>query len=229
MKKINLIDAIRDFLASDAAGEAKGMYHEEIVKIHLYNAFNRLIYDTYVAGKKAGEFSQLDAWSRTYEVTVQNQCGTRAYCFLPFAPVQLPDGMGIRRVGSHWECPAYGEAIGAEWRFAPIEATANDIFSELEVDTMDNMPTFRLEQSNYNVGAGEESHKLILEKLPEAPNQLNTVDILMVQNLEQMDDYDEVVMPLGGEEMLVDKIIEKILRKPLPDTANDAVNKKVTE
>jgi hypothetical protein len=225
MTKQQIIETIIDFLASDAAGEAKGMYHQEIVKSHLFNAFNALIYNAYVNGKKAGEFSQLDAWSRTYEVPIQNQCGKRAYCFTPFAPVQLPDGMGIRQLRNHWECPAYGEAIGATWMFAPIEATANAIFDELEVSDMDDMPTFRLEQSNLNVGAGEESHMLWLENLPEAPNLINTVDILMVQNLEQLDDYDQIILPEGGEDMLVKGVINLMMGKPMPDTANDMVNK----
>jgi hypothetical protein len=229
MTKQHLIEAIIDFLASDAAGEAKGVYHSEIVKTHLFNAFNRLIYDTYVAGKKAGEFSQIDAWSRTYEVTVQNQCGKRAYCFLPFAPVQLPDGMGVRFIRSHWECPPYGAGIGTEWMFAPIEATANAIFDELEVSDMDDMPTYRLEQSNLNVGAGEKSHMLWLENLPEAPDLISSIDILMVQNLQQMDDYDEIIIPLGGEEILTKGVIELMVRKPMPDVSNDMVNKPPTQ
>jgi len=226
MRKINLIETIIDFLASDAAGSAKGVYHAEIVKVHLTNAFNTLIYNTWREGKKYGEFSQLDAWSRTYELTVQNQCGKRAYCLLPFAPIQLPDGMGIRFLRSHWACPAYGEAIGAEWKFAPIEATANAIFDELEVNDMDNMPTYRLEQNNLSVGAGEESHMLWLENLPLAPNLISTVDILMVVNPDNLDDFDDVAVPAGGEDSLCKAVLDVMIKKPMPDTANDNFNEK---
>ena len=220
MKKIHLIEAITDWFASDLAGDMKSVVHPEIVRTHLYNAFNTLIYNTWINGKKACEFSQLDAWSKTYEVTVQGQCGKRAYCFLPFAPVQLPDGMGIRQLRSHWACPVYGQAIGAEWLFAPIEATANAIFDELEVSTMDDMPTWRLEQSNLNAGEGEESHMLWLENLPLSP-LISTVDILMVQNLDQMGDYDDIICPAGGEDILVRSVIEIMTKKQKPDTLND--------
>jgi len=220
MTKQHLIEAIADWFASDLAGDMKSVVHPEIIKTHIGNAFNTLIYNTWLTGKKFGEFSQLDAWSRTYEVTVQDQCGKRAYCFLPFAPVQLPDGMGIRQIRSHWACPVYGQAIGAEWLFAPIEATANAIFDELEVSDMDNMPTFRLEQSNLSTGEGEESHMLWLENLPLSP-LINTVDILMVVPISELGDYDEVVIPQGGEDMLVRGVIDIMTKKQKPDTLND--------
>ena len=45
MKKQNLIEAISDFLASDNAGDMKGKYHPEIIKVHLHNAFNQSVYN----------------------------------------------------------------------------------------------------------------------------------------------------------------------------------------
>jgi len=225
MKKQNLIDTILDFMASDNAGDSKGIYHPEIVKQHLNNVFNQAVYNTWLNGKKFSDFSQLDAWSKTYVCSVLNQCGARAYCLLPFAPVQLPDMMGIRQIRSHYECSVYyGTAIGDQWVFAPIEATANVIFDELEVSTMDDYPTYRLEQSNVNVGAGEKSHMLWLEKLPVAPEPLITsVDILLITGPENLDDYDELSMPSGAEDSLVQQVISLMSKKPLPDTSNDSV------
>jgi hypothetical protein len=226
MKKIHLIETIQDFLASDSAGDSKGIYHVEIIKSYLNNVFNQAIYNTWLNGKKFSDFSQLDAWSKTYTCTVLNQCGARAYCLLPFAPVQLPDGHGIRQIRNHYLC-LYGAAIGTQWVFAPIEATANVVFDELEVSTMDDTPTFRLEQSNVNVGAGEPSHMLWLEKLPVAPEPLITsVDILLITSLENLDDYDELSMPSGAEDSMIQQVIALMSKKPLPDTANDQVIQK---
>lgn len=226
MKKIHIIEAIQSFLASDNAGDSKGIYHPEEIKVHLNNVFNQAVYNTWLNGKKFSDFSQLDAWSKTYTVDVLNQCGARAYCLLPFAPVQLPDGMGIRQIRNHYLC-LYGAAIGAQWVFAPIEATANVVFDELEVSTMDDTPTFRLEQSNVNVGAGEPSHMLWLEKLPVAPDDLITsVDILLITSPENLDDYDDIAMPSGAEDSLVKQVIDLMSKKPLPDTANDQVIQK---
>jgi len=221
MRKIHLIEAIQSFLMSDNAGDSKAMFHPEEIKIHLNNVFNQAVYNTWLNGKKYSDFSQLDAWSKTYTCAVLNQCGARAYCLLPFAPMSIPDGMSIRQVKSHYQC-LYGSAIGDQWLFAPIEATANAIFDELEVSQMDNYPTFRLEQSNVNIGAGEPSHMLWLEKLPIAPNNLVTsVDILIIQNLEQMDDFDDVTVPENGEDDLMRVVIDIISKKPMPDTNND--------
>jgi hypothetical protein len=225
MKKIHLVETIQSFLSSDNAGDSKGMYHPEEIKIHLSNVFNQSVYNAWLNGKRYSDFSQLDAWSKTYEVDVLNQCGDRAYCLLPFAPVQLPDGMGIRQLRTHWACPVYGAGIGTEWTFAPIEATANAIFDELEVSEMDDIPTYRLEQSNVNVGAGEKSHMLWLEKLPIPPETLiTTVDILMIVPIESLDDYDDVVLPTGSEDSLVRQVVDIMSRKPKSDTSTDMVN-----
>jgi hypothetical protein len=227
MKKIHIIESIQDFLASDAAGESKGMYHAEIIKVHLSTVFNQAVYNTWLNGKKFSDFSQLDAWSKTYVIDVLNQCAKKAYCLLPFAPVQLPNGMGIRQIRSHYSCTYYGGAIGDEWIFAPIEATANTIFDELEVATMDDYPTYRLEQSNVNIGEGEKSHMLWLENLPVAPNPLITnVDIMMIVPIDTMGDFEEVALPSGLEDNIIRSVVELMSKKQAPDTSNDSVIQK---
>ena len=210
MKKIQIIDTIIDFLASDAAGDSKGVYHPEIVKQHLNNVFNQAVYNTWLNGKKFSDFSQLDAWSRTYECNIIAQ----THAFLPFPPVQLPDGMGIRQVCDHDDPTVV---------FAYLEATANVVFSALDVNTMDDTPTFRLEQNNLFTGAGEPSHLLRLEKLPVAPDQIDSVDVMMIVPIETLDDYDDVVMPSGMEDNIIRQVIDLMSKKPAPDVSNDQV------
>lgn len=211
MKKIHLVEAIQSWLASDNAGDAKGMYHPEEIKTHLNDVFNQAIYSAWFNGKRNSDFSQLDAWSKAYEASIVSQ----AYAFLPFAPVQLPDGHGIRQVRDH---------ANPATVFAPMESTANVVFSELDVNTMDSTPVYTLEQSNVNTGAGEPSHVLRLSKLSEAPDTLITsIDILMIQSLDQMDDYDEVAMPAGSEDTLIRQVIDLMSKKPRPDVNNDQV------
>lgn len=214
MKKVQIIDTIIDFLASDSAGDSKGIYHPEIVKQHLNNVFNQAVYDTWLNGKKYSDFSQLDAWSRTYSCSIVNQ----THAFLPFSPMQLPEGSGIRQVCDN----ADNSTV-----FAQIEATANVVFAELEVDTMDDTPTWRLEQNNLFTGAGEPSHKLMLDRLPVAPDTLITsIDVMMIVGLEQTDDFDDVVCPASSENDLIRMVIELISKKPVPDTSNDQVIQK---
>ncbi len=212
MKKIHIIEAIDDFFASDLAGDLKNKYHPEIIKTHLSNVFNQVIYNTWLNGKKFSDFSQLDAWSKSYVCTVLSQSGTNAHLLLPYAPVQLPDGMGIRQVCDHDDSTNV---------FAPIEATANVVFAELEVDTMDDTPTYRLEQNIYSTGAGEKSHMLRLERLPVAPSAITSIDVMLIVPIEVLDDYDDVAMPNGSEDTLIRQVIDIMSKKPQPDTLND--------
>lgn len=216
MKKIHLIEAIQSWLSSDAAGDIKGMYHPEELKIHLNDVFNQAVYNTWLNGKKFSDFSQLDAWSKTYEVDVVDPSVASTYALLPFPPVQLPDNMGIRQVCDNADNTNV---------FAPIEATANVVFAELDVNTMDSTPTYRLEQSNVSIGVGEESHMLRLEKMPVAAGTtISTIDVLMIVPLDQIDDYDDVAMPAGSEDTLIRQVIDLMSKKPMPDTNNDQVN-----
>ena len=179
MKKIQLIESIISFLASDLSVDQKAQYHPAEVAVHLSTVFNQSVYNAWLTGKKYGEFGQLDSWSRTYPCTVVGQIGAKARVLLPFAPVQLPDGDGIRQV-----CDTADEANV----FAPIEAAANVVFNDLEVSGMDSTPTYRLEQNNLATGAGEPSHKLILEMMPVAPATLITsVDVMMIVPVEQLE------------------------------------------
>jgi len=215
MKKIQIIEAVIDFFDSDQAGERRAKYHPEIVKVHLNNLFNQIVYQTWLNGKKYFDFSQLDAWSRTYECTVLSQVGTIAYTYLPFAPMQLPDGAGIRQVCNHYTTSNV---------FAPIELTANVVFAELEVDLVDTTPTYRTEQNYLSTGAGQSSHVLRLERLPVAPATLITsVDVLMVVPMEEMDDYDDIVIPGMQDDTIVRQVIDLMSKKPNPDVANDNV------
>jgi hypothetical protein len=213
MKKINLIDAVIDFLSSDAAGDSKGIYHPEIVKVHLNNVFNSVVYNTWLNGKKFSDFSQLDAWSRTYECTIV----TQTHALLPFAPIQLPDNMGIRQVCDHADNTNV---------FAYMEATGNVVFAELDVNTMDSTPTFRLEQNNLSVGAGEPSHMLRLEKLPTPLGIITSVDVMLIVPMDQVDDYDDISMPQELGDNIVRQVIDLMSKKQSPDILNDQVNQK---
>jgi hypothetical protein len=212
MRIIELVDLVQDYFANDIIGDQKAVYSPNVIIGHLRNVFNQIIYETWEKGKRESDFSQLDAWSRTYTLDVLNQTGTKAYCFLPFTPVQLPDGMGIRQVCDN-------EDNGNV--FAPIEAGANVIFAELEVDTMDGTPTYRLEQNNLFTGDGEESHMLKLERLPIAPDAITKVDALLVVNMEQLGDYDDVAIPSGSEDTIIQRVIEVMSHKPPSDSLND--------
>lgn len=214
MKKQNIIDAVIDFLKSDQSGENKAIAHEEIVKVHLNDVFNKIIYETYLNGKKFSDFSQLDAWSKIYECDIEAQVGTEAYVFLPFPPYQLPDNAGVREARAH---------SNPSNVFAPVEATSNPVFDELEVSTMDSTPTYHIEQNNVSVIVGEASHLLRLRQMPTGASAITSIDVLMIVGPEQLDDYDDMAIPAGQEDTIIRQIIDIMVRKPKPDTGNDMV------
>ena len=214
MTKQNIIEAVIDFFSSDQSSDEKKKYHPSIVSVHLNDAFNQLVYSTWLNAKKFSDFSQLDAWSKTYEIELETQVGLVANALLPFAPMQLPDGAGIRQIADHDDNSNV---------FAPIELTANVVFAELDVDAMDTTPTYRLEQNSLSTGAGEESHMLRIERLPVTVGAITSVDVLMIVPLEQVDDFDDVAMPSGQEDTLIRQTIDLMSKKPKDDTANDNV------
>ena len=212
MKVIELVDLIQDYFANDIIGDQKAVYSPNVIIGHLRNVFNQIIYETWEKGKRESDFSQLDAWTRTYTVPVVAVSSTKAYCFLPFTPIQLPDGMGIREVHDHSDETNV---------FAPIESGANVVFAELEVDAMDSTPTYRLEQNNMFEGDGEPSHILKLERLPVTP-AITSLDVVMIVNLEQAGDYDDVAIPSGMEDNIIQRVIDVMSHKPpQQDTLND--------
>jgi len=215
MKKIHLIESISSFLASDNASDSKGVFHPEEIAVHLNNVFNQSVYNAWLNGKKYSEFSQLDAWSKVYAVDVEDQVGAKAHALLPFSPVQLPDGMGLRQVSDHDDPTTV---------LVPIEATASVVFGALDVSTISSVPTYSLEQNAHSVSAGEKGHMLRLEKLPTGDDTIDSLDVLMIVPLDQLDDYDEISMPLEQAESLISQVIELMSRKNVPDTSNDMVN-----
>lgn len=218
MKKINLVELVSDFLASEMPEDMVSQYHPEIIKKHLEIAYNQAVYITWLNGKKFSDYSQLDAWTRTYSLALYNGASiggfVRGNLRLPYPPMQLPNNMGIRQVAS-----AVNETIA----FAYLESGAIPIFSELEVYTTDTTPYFRLEQND--TGAGVETHILKCDHIPislyNVPPALTYFNVKMIVPLDQIDDYDDVAMPSGQEDLLVKQVIELLRAKQPEDTVND--------
>jgi len=169
--------------------------------------------------KKFSDYSQLDAWTKTYQLVLYNGSlvGTvvSGNLRLPFPPVQLPNNMGIRQVASYED-----ENIV----FAYLDNNAVAIFNELEVSSVDSTPTFRLEQNDS--GGGSESHILKVAKIPQdiynhpLPTYIN---VKMIVPLDQIGDYEDIAMPAGQEDILVKQTIEFLRNKPAPDLVPDQI------
>lgn len=219
MKKIHLVELVSDYLTSEMPDDMISQYHPEIIKSALNMAYNQAVYLTWMNGKKFSDYSQLDAWTRTYSLPAHSISITgvtfSGNLRLPYPPLQLPNNMGIRQVAM-----ATNEAVA----FAYMENTAFAIFSQLDVFSIDDAPYFRLEQND--TGAGTESHVLKFGKVPIAYNldpNPTLVDVKLIVPLDRIDDYEDVAIPAGQEDLLVKQTIE-FLRTKLPeDSVNDQI------
>ena len=219
MKKINLVELVSDALGSEMPDDMISQFHPEIIKSALNMAYNQAVYLSWMNGKKFSDYSQLDAWTRTYELQLFNLTVTGATFSgnirLPYPPMQLPNNMGIRQVA-----PSSNEALA----FAYMENTAFAIFSQLDVFSIDTTPYFRLEQND--TGAGIESHVLKCGKIPIVYNLApdpTMVSVKLIVPMDQIDDYDDVAIPAGQEDLLVKQTVEFLRTKQPEDTANDQI------
>jgi hypothetical protein len=226
MKKIQLVEIVTDFLANELSQDMITQYHPEIIKKYIENAFNQVVYQVWFNGKKFSDYSQLDAWTKTYPLALYNSALVGSYVRgnlrLPYPPMQLPNNMGIRQVAS---------AVDETIVFAYLENTAPAIFNELEVSSIDTTPTFRLEQND--TGAGMETHILKCDHIPTSIYNvlpiLTYFNVKMIVPLEEIGDYEDVAMPAGQEDLLVKQTIEFLSKKPPPDTSNDQVAQRTTQ
>ena len=210
MKKINHIELVTDFLSGgDAPADIRGVYHPEIISNHIESWFNDVVMKVWQNGKRFSDYSQLDAWAKKYKIgIVVDDDETQGYSQLPYPPVQLPNNGGIRLV-----CPT-GDRASA---YAPVENIATPVFSELEISTVDTTPTYRLEMNSEE--GGTSSHVLRYEKLP-VFESTPYVDVLMIVPWGKLDYYDDVALPGGMDESILEGVI-KLLRAKPPEDKND--------
>ena len=202
MRKIHLIELVKDFLAGgDAPDDVKGRYHDEIIANLCALAYNKIVFQTWLEGKAHSDYSILDAWAKNHTLNITSDTVP-----LPYPPVQLPNAMGILQVSA---------GTDLENVFAYRETNSNAVFAALEVGSISTTPWFYLE---VNTGTGINSHTLQLGNVPDG---CTTVKVKMIVPLDQVDDFTTIVIPAGKEEELIGFVIELLRQKPPEDIIND--------
>ena len=234
MKKVELQELIQDFLTGgDAPSDVKGRYHDEIILNHMENAFNAIVFKTWLEAKNYSDYSVLDSWAKNYTVPITGDVAA-----LPFPPIQLPDNRGILQVAP---------ATDLTNPFAYLETNSQGVWAELEASIVLLNPSFYLEQNStvsdwilangywnsYGFWYGGEywieeptdninTHQLVLANIPSGVESLL---VKMIVPLEQLDLYDEVSIPAGKEKMMVQSVIELLRNKRKgPKTLRGKVN-----
>jgi len=208
MRKIELQELIQDYLSGgDSPSDIKGKYHPEIIIKHMENAHHAIIFQTWLEGKNYADYSVLDGWARNYPLTIDTD-----HVILPFPPVQLPDNRGILQVTPQNDLTN---------PFVYLETNAQGVFAALEASFVLLKPSFYLEQ-NPSSSTNTDTHRLMLSNLPSGVTE---VSVKMIVPLEQLDLFDEVAIPGGKENMMVQGVIELLRGKPVEDIVNDNIPK----
>lgn len=223
MKKIELIELVADALKGGSATDMESEFHDKVIQRYLELAFNGIIYQVWLNCRSFSDYSQMDGWTRDYSLNLEGvEAGTSTFSGilrLPYPPIQLPDNGGIRELKSVTDETVF---------FAFVEATSDPIFNELEVSTLDDVPTMKLSVNNLG---GLSSHILKLQDIPISIYQestANTFTLKMIVPLERIDLYDDVAMPEGitlegidYARVLVSRTIDLLKGKLPADLNND--------
>jgi len=209
MRKIELIELVEDYLVGgDAPADVKGHHHPEILTKHVEAAYGALILQTYLEAKKFSDYSMLDMFSKRFTLTVTMPGSTSyGYADLPFPIMQLPQNASIREV-------IYTD--DRENAFVPIEITANTVFSELEISSIDNTEIYWVEKDP----ASNNIYKMYFDHLDD-----NTTEVYakLIVPLYEFDDFDDVPFPMGKEGQIFDLVVEKLRTKKPEDVINDQI------
>ncbi len=207
MRKIELVELVTDYLSGgDAPADVRGHHHSEIITKHVEGAYSDLILQVYLEAKKYSDYSILDMFSKRFTLSVTMDIGTTdGSADLPFPIMQLPQNASIRDV-------TYIDDITSG--FAPIEIAANTVFSELEVDDIDDTEYYWVEKDP----SVNNKYKIYFKNLNDGTTELH---IKLVTPLYEFDDFDDVAFPMGKEGMIFDLVVQKLRGKPAEDILND--------
>ena len=214
MRKVHLQELIQDYLSGgDAPEEIRGKYHDEVVLKHMENAFNAIVFSTWMEAKAHADYSVLDSWARNYTITITSVDGTSGIAILPYPPMQLPDNRGILQLTPDNDLTN---------PFAYQETNAQGVFAALEVSSVLLKPSFYLEQ-NASSTDNTDTHQLILSNIP---NGVATVYAKLIVPISRVDLYDEIVIPAGKEDMMIRVVIGLMQGKLPEDVINDSLARK---
>lgn len=207
MRKQELVELVTDWLSGgDAPADVRGHHHPEIIKKHVEGAYSDLVLQIYLEAKRYSDYSILDMFSKRYTLTVTIEEGTNyGYADLPFPIMQLPQNASIREV------TYTNDRTSA---FVPVEITANTIFSELEVNDIDDTEYYWVEKDPTK----KNTYKIYFDNLNDGTTELY---IKLVVPLYEFDDFDDVAFPMGKEGMIFDLVVQKLRGKPAEDILND--------
>jgi len=180
--------------------DLKGKYHPEVVALHVGMAYNQIIYDVYVTNKD--DMVSLDPYTVTYkDVAVACDEDTDTwYSLYPASIAVLPDiQSGVRFISPMRD--------NESTIFVPSERDSWDVFAGLEVGLIDHSIGYSVMPDRV------EYHK--------NPNEIALVKMGLVVSFDAYGDTDEVKMPFGKDEMILQLVLQSLTGQPAEHQSND--------
>lgn len=208
MTKEELVDLIKlKCGGGDMPAELKGRYSPQEIEKYLEMVFDDTIYQTYVAGYKTGDFSQVDNYLLSYFFTPKyNSSRDQYYIELIPQPIPLPDNFSIRQVSLPKD---------QSFQFAPVDNTSSRVWSKLEADFVSPV-----------IGYSVEAYLLFFDN--KFPKNLASSSIMVKQIVpfSSLQDKNSVFVPGGNNTAVFEKVVQMMLTKPAPDTQGSNQNTK---
>lgn|SRR5512133_240547 len=199
---------LRDFLKHRLGGirdDAK--FHPKVIEASIDRAWNQIIYDTF-----RKNLDLMGFYCKEYKnVAISFDSATnRYYCTLPANIIQLPDlGNGVRRISS---MKGHGSS------FYPVSEAQRELMEGLEVTQVSNDVPFVVRETKVEFGDID-----ILDYSASTSSTQSRVRMSLVIPFWEYADTDEVHIPAGKDEQLVELVTQFLIGTPQRDNLNDNV------
>lgn len=195
MKKIEYLEAINERL--------QNKFHLQTLAIYLSMAYNQIIYLTF-----RKDIDNLDLYSKRYDdIDVKyDQERDMYYSDLPATIIQLPGaGDGVRRIATKQ---------GRKIEFVPVGNILQLVHNDLEVGQMEGPTPFRVIDSN-----------VVEYTTKNGIDQVDKVTMYLAVQFEEFGMMDEINIPSGQDQTIMDLIIQFSQGKPVEKEINDQSDK----
>jgi len=191
MTKEQFIEIVQGVLTSgDANPDLIEKYHTGRINLIASMAFSAAIYQVFYR-----QLDEKDLYARDYVAEVKyDEEFDEYYSDLPIVVIQLPRNSGVHKISP----------LREPMSFVPINSLAEDVFSQLEVGQTISDPSYYLR-----------SKKVVYQYYDWKQKLVKKVRMRLVPPLEDYADDDEITIPAGKEDMIL-QFTTQILSGQLP-------------
>lgn len=175
IKKIEIVEKIQSALnGGDDVSDGLSRYHPSDIEANVDEVYADILQNMYsqnMRSKMGFDPMLLDDYTRTYNnIPVQyDEVRCEFYSQLPVTTVSLPFNSSVRFISPQQE---------QKLQFSPVSNNASVVFSELEVDKVDNVPSFYMESNRVYYSFPVHDYKKVLMKLVPSFSSLLDDDLI---------------------------------------------------